>query len=482
MQVHPLQTSSTHDVPLDESNLPAAGTDDAVGTIEERVAAIEGFNAHLSGMVESLVDTILHVRNHDMQKLEAKVTALEQQLHLERCNRDLADVSRLHPKERIVVFVGGSYFGDNVKYAWLAACAKADALDAQCWFLPANAEQAEQVRSIGGRCLPHSHVDWSPDDLHTALAAAVVVISDHLLGPNPYAAALLAGARQVQMWHGVSIKEIGYRNLPPLKHMSPQMGRVLRTCGRFSRFIGTARRHEPEWRRWFSFERYAPVGYPRNDVLHREPAGHDLVNVDMAAWARAGEVTARGGRVFLYAPTFRDANRARWILQAGLERIARVIADAGDCLIVNMHPVEQPSVPEIAQALPEVCFVAPRTDVYPLLTRTSVLITDYSSIMFDFLLLDRPVLIFRPDHQDYVTRSRRLFDAKLEVPPGPVATTAQALIELVRRPAESAASRNARRALLDTLHDHREGGSADRLLAVLAEELDAAQPVSAEAA
>ncbi|MGE5864149.1 MAG: CDP-glycerol glycerophosphotransferase family protein, partial [Rhizobacter sp.] len=102
--------------------------------------------------------------------------------------------------------------------------------------------------------------------------------------------------------------------------------------------------------------------------------------------------------------------------------------------------------------------------------------------MFDFLLLDRPVLIFRPDHQDYVTRSRRLFDAKLEVPPGPVATTAQALIELVRRPAESAASRNARRALLDTLHDHREGGSADRLLAVLAEELDAAQPVSAEAA
>ena len=39
--------------------------------------------------LDGFVDTILHVRNHDMQKLEAKVTALEQQLHLERCNRDL---------------------------------------------------------------------------------------------------------------------------------------------------------------------------------------------------------------------------------------------------------------------------------------------------------------------------------------------------------------------------------------------------------
>ncbi|CAN7247028.1 CDP-glycerol glycerophosphotransferase family protein [Rhizobacter sp. LjRoot28] len=440
-------------------------------TVEERLAEIEGFNTNLSGMVESLVDTILHLRNHDLHKLQGRVAALEQELHVERCNRELAEVSRLHPKERIVVFVGGTYFGDNIKYAWLAACKSDDALGAELWFLPSNADQEAQVRSMGGRCLPHTHAEWTPDHLHTALAAAVVVISDHLLGANPYAAALLAGARQVQMWHGVSIKEIGYRNLPPLKHMSPRIARVLRTCGHFARFVGTAARHEPEWRRWFSFDGYAPVGYARNDVLTREPAGHDLLNVDEEAWQRAGEVQARGGRIFLYAPTFRDANRAQWILQVGIERVAKAIADAGDLLIVNMHPVEQPSVPEIAKSLPSVCFVAPRTDVYPLLTRTSVLITDYSSIMFDFLLLDRPVLLFRPDHHDYVTRSRKLFDAKLSVPPGPVATTAQALVDLIRRPAEPATARNARRALRDELHDHQHGGSADRLLSLLTDEL-----------
>lgn len=456
-----------------------AATPAPAGTLEARVEQMESFNEHLAGMIDSMVDTILHVRNHDVAKLQERVQDLEQQLHLERCNRELADVSRQYPKERIVVFVGGTYFGDNVKYAWLAAQAQAKALNAQVWFLPFNSEQELQVLAMGGRCLPHTHNDWSPEHLQVALAAAVVVISDHLLGANPYAAALLAGARQVQMWHGVSIKEIGLRNLPALKHMTPQAARVLRTAGKFSRFVGTAAHQEAEWRRWFAFDGYAPIGYARNDVLYREPKGHDLVNVDLDAYRLAQETLKRGKRVVLYAPTFRDANRAQWILQAGLERIARAVAEAGDTLIVNMHPVEQPAIPEIARSLPGVTFVKPRTDVYPLLTKTSVLVTDYSSIMFDFLHLDRPVMLFRPDHEAYVTRSRKLFDAKLATPPGPVVTSAQALVDLLAQP-ENGASVRARQALLEHLHERRDGQSADRLVALLADELSAAVPAAAE--
>ena len=438
--------------------------------LADRLAQIEAFHTHVSGVVDSLVDTILHVRNHDLAGLQTRVRELEQQLHLERCNRDLAEVSRMHPKERIVVFVGSTYFGDNIKYAWLACRERADALKLQCWFLPFNAEQEQTVRSLGGLSFPASHNDWSADELHAALAAAVVVTSDHLLGANPYAAALLAGARQVQLWHGVSIKEIGFRNLAGLKHMTPQFARVLKTAGKYACFTGTASHNEAEWRRWFAFDRYAATGYPRNDVLHREPSDNDLLNVDRAAYERAGEALRRGRRVYLYAPTFRDANRAQWILKAGLAQIARAIAAAGDCLIVNLHPVEQPSVPELAKSLPGVTFVAPHTDVYPLLAKSSVLITDYSSIMFDFLHLDRPILLFRPDHEDYTTRSRRLFDAKLATPPGPVLTTAQALIDTLRKPV-AAGDAAKRRELAAHLYDQRDGGASQRVLELIADEL-----------
>jgi CDP-glycerol glycerophosphotransferase len=479
--IAPIQPQLAPEPVFDEP--PAAGPDQAAPPADmlQRMAQIEAFHIHVNGAIESLVDTILHVRNHDLAALQTQVQELEQQLQLERTNRDLAEVSRMHPKERTVVFVGGTYFGDNVKYAWLEAQAQARAAQDdgfQCWFLPFNAEQEKLVRAMGANCLPHQHADWSADHLHTALSAAVAVVSDHLLGANPYAAALLAGARQVQMWHGVSIKEIGFRNLGPLKNMSPQFARVLKTCGRFSSFVGTAGHNEAEWRRWFAFDSYAPIGYARNDVLHRTPAGNDLLNVDMDAYGRAQDFLQRGRKVYLYAPTFRDANPARWILQAGLDRIAKAVADAGDCLIVNMHPVEQPSVPEIAKSLPGVVFVKPRTDVYPLLTQTSALITDYSSIMFDYLHLDRPVLLFRPDHESYTTRSRKLFDAKLKTPPGPVAQTAQALVDLLKKkPLDNPAHARARQTLAGELYDRRDGTSAERLVQLVRDELALAHTV-----
>ncbi len=461
---------STAPQPVADGAIPADDDGASDHSLEARLARLEDFNGHVGGVVDSLVDTLLHLRNHDLAALQKQVRELEQQLHLERSQRDLAEASRMHPKERSVVFVGGTYFGDNIKYAWLAFRERAAALDIACWFLPFNAEQEQTIRSLGGLCLPCAAQDWNADALHTALSAAVVVTSDHLLGSNPYAGALLAGARQVQLWHGVSIKEIGFRNLPGLRQLSPQFARVLRTCGRFASFTGTAAHNEAEWRRWFAFDRYAATGYPRNDVLYREPTPHDLLNVDRDAYDRATEALRRGRRVILYAPTFRDAHRGQWILQAGIDRVARAVADAGDCLIVNLHPVEQPMVPQLAPSLPGVSFVRPRSDVYPLLAKCSVLVTDYSSIMFDFLHLDRPILLFRPDHADYTTRSRQLFDDKLATPPGPVLGTAATLIEALKKP-PAAHHAETRQRLAAGLYDRRDGEAAQRVAELVADEV-----------
>jgi CDP-glycerol glycerophosphotransferase len=446
-----------------------------VPSLDERVQTLEAFTAQVSQAIESLVGSVVG-KSDDVAALQTRLREIEQQLALERALRDLERTSRLHPKARRVVFVGTIYFGDNVKYAWLAYRDAARAAGIDCWFLPNNAAQEAQVRAIDARCLPAQHTDWSAEHLHLALSAAVVVTSDHFLNPNPYAAALLAGARHVQLWHGVSIKEIGLRNLGPLKQMSPRFAKVLATCGPYARLVGTSAAAEPEWKRWFGFERYAPIGYPRNDVLLREATAHDLVNVDAEALALARRTRDSGRRVIFYAPTFRDANRARWVLDAGLARIAKQVAAQGDALIVNLHPVEQPHIGELRPALPGVTFVAPCTDAYPLLRECDALVTDYSSLMFDWLLLDRPVLLFRPDHRDYTERSRTLFDAKLDPLPGPVASDAAALLALFA-PRDFGAARfaTARAALRNALYDHHDAGSGARF-AALVDELLAATP------
>ncbi len=475
-------TATTLEAP---ATAPAPDAASAEPGLAERLAQLEGFATQVSGAIDQLVGAVVVLQQRpapasteptalqdELDAIKTRLRDLEQQLALDRATRDLAQVSRMHPKARRAVFVGTTYFGCNVKYAWAAAHRQAAELGLDVWFLPFNAEQERLVASLGGQCFPLSYAQWTPDHLHLALSAALLVTSDHFLNPNPYAAALLAGARHVQLWHGVSIKEIGLRNLAPGRALGPHFARVLATCGPYARLLGTAAAGEAEWRRWFAFDRYAPVGYPRNDVLHRSPTEADLVGCDRETFERAQATLARGKRVLLYAPTFRDG-RPDWVLQAGLDKLAQAAAQGGDLLVVNLHPVESPQIPKLSQQLPGVAFVAQRTDLYPLLGQASALITDYSSVMFDYLHVDRPVLLFRPDHEAYTQKSRRLFDNKLSTLPGPLFNDVAALAKALRRPdlGQTAAHAEARATLRAQWFDHHDGNAAGRLLSILDEEL-----------
>lgn len=454
-----------------------------------RLAQLEEMQDHLISAIKAVVNGLMEVKGLAQRaadpavnparvtELERRLDEMERDLSLERACRHLAEVSHHHAKTRTVVFMGAKYFGDNVKYAWLAFRQRAADLGIELWFLPPNEACAQQVRELGGQCLPVSADDWSSEDVARALRTAVLVTSDHLLSANPYAAALFAGARQVQLWHGLSIKEVGYvSNMQPLSKMTPYQAYVLRTCGPFATYVGTAAALEPEWRRWFSYERYSAAGYPRTDVLYREPDAEDRVNVDADIYDCMAQARRDGRAVYFYTPTYRDADHGHWIEKVGLQRVAQSVQEAGGLLVVNLHPVEQELQAELQGSFPGVPFVRAGTDIYPLLTQTTALVTDYSSLIFDYLHLDRPVVLFRPDHDDYVARSRKLSEAKLTPLPGPVAHTADELIALLADPAalDAPALRDDRRLLLARLFEGRDGRAADRVAALLLAELERA--------
>ena len=209
---------------LDSACLPSAGD---WTSLDDRLGAVEAFGAQLSQAVEQLVEAVVGLQEQAQQPaapapqlpggaeaalaaigaLNGRLVELEQQFALERSCRDLERVSRMHPKERSVVFVATTYLGCNAKYAWLAFRERARAEGITAWLLPQNAEQERMAKSLGEPCFPHRYSDWSAEHVRAALSAAVVVTCDHFLNPNPYAPSLLDGARHVQLWHGLSIKE-----------------------------------------------------------------------------------------------------------------------------------------------------------------------------------------------------------------------------------------------------------------------------------
>jgi CDP-glycerol glycerophosphotransferase len=417
-----------------------------------------------------------------LQDLGAEVRRIGRELELERACRSLAEMSRMAPKSRSVVFVGRWHFGDNLKYAWLAALDRAQAAGYECWYLPPDAAQQALVEGLGAPCLPWDWRDWTPEHLLVAQRTAVLVIADHFFSaawhPNPYAPALFAGARRVQLWHGISIKEIALRLPTALRGMSAFRAEALASCGRYASFVGSSAAAESEWRRWFAFERYRAVGYPRNDVLLREPTGRDLLNVDADALDLARATRRAGGRIALYVPTFRDEQLGTWLYSAGIDRLASALAARGDRLIVNLHPLDQFEQPRLAACYPDVAFVREKSDLYPLLREVDLMVTDYSSLMFDYLPLGRPLVFYRPDHERYVDASRPLHDAKLRALPG---ASCAALGELIAALAHDdwrgtldAPYSAVREELAGRLFDRIDDRASERVARLIEEELELA--------
>jgi CDP-glycerol glycerophosphotransferase len=93
-----------------------------------------------------------------------------------------------------------------------------------------------------------------------------------------------------------------------------------------------------------------------------------------------------------------------------------------------------------------------------------VLVTDYSSLMFDYAVLDRPIVVYAPDWETYRVVRGTYFDL-MEEPPGAVARTEDELLDAFRtgaiRSEQADAARAAFRARFCTLDD---GHAAERVV------------------
>jgi CDP-glycerol glycerophosphotransferase (TagB/SpsB family) len=165
------------------------------------------------------------------------------------------------------------------------------------------------------------------------------------------------------------------------------------------------------------------VGYPRNDALVRASA-EDVQS------ARARLQVPDGATAILYAPTFREApgdtsvriDVARVTEQLPDDVIlivrAHHTATAGKAvrdLIAKGRVIDGSSVPDILT-----CYLA-----------ADALLTDYSSVMFDYALLDRPIMIYADDWLTYREMRGTYFDLIAE-PPGHVAVNEGQLVDLIR--------------------------------------------------
>lgn len=449
--------------------------------LEARIQALEQMSDQNISFGQTLINAMkqiaekmaLHSQAHE------KISLLENNFGTYFMAEMLAKASKIYPKTKTVVFVGRNYFGDNIKYAFLAFQKEAKAQGVGCYFLASNPREYEQLKAAELSCLAPAMQDWTSDDAKILLSASVVVVCDnfHPFAGNGMAWGMLQGAKCIQLWHGIPLKEIGFQHVFNSSGDKIPLALLLASAGEFQSLIATSAASEADWGRWFSFKSFAPIGYPRNDVLFREVSETDAINVDVKTFALVKDAKQKNKPVILYAPTFRDHVNYHWFEKAQIDVLASHCRSQGYLLCVNMHPFEQDHITELRALHPELHFVEPGTDIYPIVKYTDVMMTDYSSLAFDFLLLDRPLVFYRPDHEEYIAHARGLIEGRENYAPGEIISTISGLIKAVdnavaavRKP-DVDTFRNARESLRKKLFDHGDGKAAQRLSKLIMEQL-----------
>jgi CDP-glycerol glycerophosphotransferase (TagB/SpsB family) len=199
--------------------------------------------------------------------------------------------------------------------------------------------------------------------------------------------------------------------------------KLLERCDRWDFSLSSNRFSTAVWERVYPCSYTSlETGYPRNDVL---------VNAGVAdvRRARAELGLDDGTRAFLYMPTHREYQPG-FTPALDLARLAEELGPDVTLMIRGHYFYGNSAHATELRRNGRIIDVSGHPRVEELYLAADALITDYSSAMFDYAVLDRPIVVYAPDWDIYSAVRGTYFDL-LEEPPGTVATSQAELIRLL---------------------------------------------------
>ena len=227
-------------------------------------------------------------------------------------------------------------------------------------------------------------------------------------------------------------------------------------------------------------------GHPRNDYLFQTEEGLKQLGIDSAEYEK----------IFLWMPTYRKS-RDGYIqdteesceeigglpLFADVEELGELnrFLERQNCLLIlKMHPAQDLSRlnPKIRQYR-RICFLTNedmrrrQVPLYSLVKEADALITDYSSVYFDYLLLDRPIGFVLEDLESYEGHRGFVVPNPLDYMPGEKIYCKEELLDFFRKVVnEEDNFKEERKKICDQVNYYQDGNNCARLLELIHLEVD----------
>ncbi len=360
-----------------------------------------------------------------------------------------------------LIILGGNYakyFGGNTKYLYIYL---KENTDYQLFWMSKSLELNKKLEKQGIKTI-YAYTLKAIKMLRRARAVFVTHGTIDVL-PIKFSPRTV----HVQTWHGGDIKIIG-NNPYAAKYIYSKWAKLLRLKLRDHEYVdflvsqSRAKRPLEILSEAFRYplERIIPTGYPRNDIFFSKEK--DLkVKLRMKY-----NIPSYINKILLYAPTFRPDFEAKFPLNnENLVKLNQYLLETKYLFLMKGHIKERTIS---FKDLENIKTIGLEADTQELLYITDILITDYSSIYCDFLLLNRPVLLFTYDYKKYEKERGFYYDHLEEIAPGPLIYTGEELINTIKNIQVLEKQYESKRLeLRDYFNAYNDGKSSERLLRFL---------------
>lgn len=296
------------------------------------------------------------------------------------------------------------------------------------------------------------------DEFAEACATSKVIVLDEYT-PQIHLVDLKPETKLVQLWHACgAFKTFGFTRLGKPKG-SPQPTKNHRSYDYVTVSSEYCKKCHSEGF-GIATENVVPTGIARTDIFFDEQYKADFRNKFYDEYP-----LFKDKKIILFAPTFRGNLKGTANYPMDLFDIAEVCDSLGDdyAIIIKHHPfvTEQHHIPHDYRD--RVIDLSESTEINDLLFVSDVVITDYSSLVFEASLVDVPMLFYAYDLQSYIKSRDFYFDYKLYVP-GKICTSVHTLIDAIKNEdyqSEKIAP------FRDMFFDKLDGKSTDRIVELL---------------
>jgi CDP-glycerol glycerophosphotransferase (TagB/SpsB family) len=262
----------------------------------------------------------------------------------------------------------------------------------------------------------------------------------------------------IQLWHGMGLKKIGKDDSKDIRNTNIIMNTLwnnikLKHSHKWDLWPVSGTLNQESFARSFSvpIENVVILGTPREDKILQSLTNNKVNKKNNSI-------------IILYAPTYRKGDGILKCLPSEKEcnKINNLLKEQSAILKIRLHRGDRHYLSNIKQF--SNIKIDYTDDMQDSLINTDILITDYSSCCFDFLLLDKPIIFAILDLKEYLTNERGLLYDFNDYSPGPKCKSwdeiLQSIDDSINNPKKH---HKERKELLDKIYDFKDGKTCARI-------------------